>query len=205
LSGIIRCVLCGQIHELKIHAYLRRKVRDSETGKNRTIIIMVIMCPIAKELKKQYTKRILPPFLNPYCVISLDSTLAYLRLHPDGSMHRDLACQMMGTVDLRTVQRHIFITMGRISEAGLELHKFLSQIPSYAQIPPQRVGQTPLDSLEEAGAEVYRATVRVQGGSAARIPVQVYVYGVGVFQRARNFLAISLTLVLRAVAFHDTS
>ena len=131
--------------------------------------------------------------------------MAYLQRYPDGTMKHEIGCQMLGTVDPRTVLRHIRMTMQRIREAGLLLNTFLSQMPSYAQIPAHRIGQTPMESLEESGDEVHRATVRLQGGSTAKIPVLVYVYAVGVLQKTAPLLAIPLTLVLRAWVFDDTS
>jgi hypothetical protein len=78
----IPCLLCGEIHELRIHALLWRKIRSPEEVSNTDIIIIAIICLSAKKLGKQYTKRLLPPFVIPYCVIDREAVLAYLHHSP---------------------------------------------------------------------------------------------------------------------------
>ena len=81
------CLLCGEVHALSIHAYLWRKVYSAEQGDTIDICIIAIICRGAKKQGKQYTKRILPPFLIPYSVVNRESLVAYLRLYPDGTLH----------------------------------------------------------------------------------------------------------------------
>jgi hypothetical protein len=168
------------------------------------IRIPVVLCRSAKDKGLPYTKRILPPFLHPFCVIRLDCAIAYLKRYTDEVFHCAEAFLMLGTGFARTARRHLRLTLEGIKEAALQLTAALSQFPSYASLTPQRIGQTHLEALEEAGEQVLRAAGRLQGGGIPTIPVQLYVYAVGVVRRARR-LAVSLTLVLRAWLFHDTS
>ena len=201
----IPCLLCGEIHEISIHAYLWRLVRDPASGLNLEIAIISIFCPIAKERGSQYTKRLLPPFVIPYCVICRESVMAYLREHPDGAIHVAIASRLMGTVDGRTIRRHVRDAMGLIKDSSLQLWEVLSTLPGYAVVPDHRAGASAVESLEKAGEEMDRAAMRVQGGTAARIPVLAYVHACSVYARARQKIVPPLSLVLRAVVFHDTS
>jgi hypothetical protein len=190
---------------MRIHVRLWRKVRSPADGKNTDITIIVIICLSAKKKGTQYTKRLLPPFVIPYCVISRESVMAYARRFPNGIIHVAIASAMMGTVDIRTIRRHLLDTRKLIEDAALRLSECLSGIPAYARMPDQRPGQSPLESLDKASKEMDRAAARVQGGSAPTIPPLVYVHAVGVYARAGKRLIPSLSLVLRAVVFHDTS
>ena len=205
LFAFTPCLLCGQLHAVKIHAYLWRKVRSPAEGSNTEITIISIFCSIAREQGKQYTKRLLPPFVIPYCVICREIVLTYVRQYPDGAIHAASACAMMGTVDVRTVRRHVRLEMQLIGDASLRLIEFLSSLPGYAMVPDHRAGASMLESLDTAGAEMDRTATRVQGGIAARIPVLAYVHALNVYARAKQAIAAPLTLVLRAVVFRDTS
>ena len=205
LASFIPCPLCGEVHELKIHAILVRKYRDTETVTNRVILIPVILCCIAKDKGLPYTKRILPPFLHPFCVIRLDCAMDCLRRYPDGRVGCADACSILGAADARTARRHLRLTLEGIKEASLQLTTVLSQHPSYASLTPHRIGQSCLENLEAAGAGIQKAKGRLKGGGIATIPVQFYVYAVGAMRRAKKQLAVSLTLVLRAWLLHDTS
>jgi hypothetical protein len=205
LFAILPCLLCGQRHAVKFHAYPWRKVRSAEEGGNTEVAIVSIFCASAKKKKTQYTKRLLPAFVIPYCVICRDYVVAYLSKYPDGAIHAALACAMMGTVDIRTVRRHVRLGMHLIRDASLRLQEFLSSVPGYARLPDHRVGTSALEALETAGAEMDRAARRAQGGTAATIPVLAYVHALNVYARARQPIAAPLTLVLKIVVFHDTS
>lgn len=205
LAGFIPCPLCGEIHEPKIHVLLERKYRDRREFTNRVILIPVILCRIAKDKGLPYTKRILPPFLHPFCVIRLDCALDCLRRYPDRRVGCADACSMLGAGDARTARRHLRLTLEGIKAAALRVTTILSEHPSFASLGRQRTGQTPLEVLEEAGEQMQLAAGRLKGGGIAPIPIQLYVYAVGVERRAKGGLAVSLTLVLCAWLFHDTS
>jgi len=188
---------------VRIRSYLSRKVRSPEEDKNTPITIIAIFCPTAKARGRQYTKRLLPPFLIPHCVICREAVLAYLRLHPDGVLHAAVASPMMGTVDLRTMRRHLGRALQLITEATGTLRKVVVT----ALVAPTRgaegAGPSALESLQEAAQEIAHAADRKQA-SAAALPVLVYVHALEMDARARDPLVRVTTLVLRTVGFHDT-
>lgn len=199
------CLLCGQVHEVRIRSTPARKVRCPETGLNTRITIIVIFCPTAKERGAQYTKRLLPPFVIPYCVICREPVLAYLRLHPDGALHAASASLMMGTVDLRTIRRHLQRARQLIKDAGSRLGKVAGTSSVSPLAAAQGEGPSALESLQKAGQESGQAADPTQAGSAEALPVLVYVHALDVDARARDPLVSVTTLVLRAASFHDTS
>ncbi|WP_216664412.1 hypothetical protein, partial [Oceanispirochaeta sp. M1] len=83
-------MLCNTIHPLTVHAYPSRSYRDPETGENKRIRIIVIICESARRLEKQYTKRILPDFLVPYGVIRSDKVLGAIQYKSDSVSIDDL-------------------------------------------------------------------------------------------------------------------
>jgi hypothetical protein len=168
------------------------------------ITIIVIFCQQAKDLEKQYTMRMLPPFVIPYCVICRETVLAYLRLYPDGPIHSAIASQMMGTVDMRTVRRHLRRATQLISDATLALWEFLDALPIGTPL-PHHGGASPIGLLDMAAQGIDREAARVPGALSTVIPVIVYVHALDVYARARQPIVPVSTLVLRAVFFHDTS
>ncbi len=135
------CPLCGQIHALKVHACLWRKVRSPAEAENVPIRVVSIICRAAKEAGKQYSKRILPPFVIPYCQIVRDGVAAYLRRYPDGSLVYAVGLELLGAWDRRTVRRHIGWALQLIGVACLQLAQLLSGLPAYATLPQPRLGQ----------------------------------------------------------------
>jgi hypothetical protein len=121
-------------------------------------------------------------------------------------VHAQIAYEMLGTVDLRTMRRHIQQAHIEITKVTLTLTKFLSTIPSYATLPETTIGETKLQYLCAVTEQIDQAAERVQGARAVLIPPMVYLHAFDVYQRARQkSLKPSLSLVLQAAVFHDTS
>ena len=140
----------------------------------------------------------------PYCMICRETVMAYLRLYPDGTIHSTIASRMMGTVDIRTIRRHVRWSMQLIEDAALTLWDFLDEVPVGTSFPDRR-GSLPLEFLDAAAQEIDREAQRVRGTTAPVIPAIVYVHALDVYARACQPLAPVSTLVLRSVFFHDTS
>ena len=104
-------MLCGQVHELHIHGYVRRLVRSNATHTNKAILICVIICFAAKGTGKQYTKRMLPPFVTPECNIGLDNAFEMYRAMPDGRICYDRASELLGTFCVKTMRRHYLMVV----------------------------------------------------------------------------------------------
>ena len=141
----------------------------------------------------------------PYCVISREAVLGYLRRYPDGRIRYLIASTMLGAVDMRTIRRHIGDAVAGIQEAALQLSAVLSKIPTHATVPPMRVGQSQGEYLGEVVEQMHQAGRRAGGGSVPMIAPVVYVHAISVFARARPPLVPPLSSVLRAAVFHDTS
>lgn len=176
-----------------------------ETGANATIIIVVIACATAKERGAQHYKRILPPFVTSYCVIRRDAVLDYLKVHPSGRMHYRVALSMLGALDKRTIRRHLAEALTLIAIAVTQIASLLAQMAFLATMPSRGATEPEPIYLEAATAEVNRGARRACGGRARRIPAVVFVHVAGVARRHRGNLAASMTSVLRALAFADTS
>jgi hypothetical protein len=159
----------------------------------------------AKEAGRQYSKRILPPFVIPYCQIIRDGVLAYLRRYPDGSVVYAVGLELLGARDRRTIRRHVEGALRWVAGACLELARRLSGLAAYASLPQPALRQSPLQQLEELAREADRAGRRARGGAAAQTPAVVYVHLVSVFERSGGRLAISLTYVVGVAVVPDTS
>jgi hypothetical protein len=148
---------------------LRRKVRSAEDGENTAIVIVAIICGRAREAEKQYTKRILPPFVIPYCQIGRDGVMAYLGRYPDGRVLYRFGNELLGARDIRTIRRHIAVGLATIAAAALELARLLSGLPAHASLPEPRMNQSPGQYLEELPQQMCRATQR----AGASLPVRI--------------------------------
>lgn len=181
-----------------------RNVRSPQEGENIEIAIVSIICLKAKERGRQYTKRLLPPFVIPFCQIGREGVLQYLRRFPDGRIVYRIAAEMLGAQDLRTIRRHLDMARGQIAKAALKLAPLLREVPAHV-VRPRRPGESDSEYLEDLAQQAHRAGRRAGGGRGPRIPSLVYVHLVSVFARASRPLATPLTCVVRAIVFYDTS
>ena len=85
------CLLCARVHPMYIHDYVRRLVRNGATCQNDEIVVCVIICHIAKRNGKQYTKRLLPPFVISECNISRENVIR---------MYKAMACPPMNFLSM---------------------------------------------------------------------------------------------------------
>jgi hypothetical protein len=179
-------------------------VRSAREAENVDITIVSIFCEAAKQAGKQYSKRILPPFVIPYCQIGREGVLRYLRQFPDGRLVYAQGLALLGARDKRTIRRHIALGLSWIGAAALELARLLSGLPAYGRLPQPRLSQSPTERLEELAHESERAAQRA-GRTTTEVPPLVYVHLVSLFERSRRPLPLSLSCVLRTVVIPDTS
>lgn len=137
------CVLCGTIHQLAIHSYPGRNARDPVTGLNIAGHVVCVICAVALAQGLQYTKRMLPDFLVPGCVIRLDATLAAVEAGIETAELLDKACSLMGCIDERTVTRHVGLATAAIQRANLQLSQTMARSPETWESPdvPPDVGE----------------------------------------------------------------
>jgi hypothetical protein len=177
----------------------------ADTGLNTTIIIVVIVCATAKARGLQHYKRILPAFVTPYCVIRRDAVLDYLKVYPSGRMHYRVALSMLGALDKRTIRRHLAEALTLIGIAVTQIARLLAQAAFLATMPSPGATEPGPVYLQTLSAELNRGARRACGAQARSIPPLVFVHVAGVGKRHRGGLAVSMTSVLRALVFSDTS
>jgi hypothetical protein len=193
------------VHALRVHAVLLRKVRSPEEGENVELTIIAIRCTTAEQAGKQYTKRVLPPFVIPYCQIGREGVMAYLARFPDGRVEYAAGFRMLGARDIRTIRRHVALGLATVGAASLELAGFLSSLPAHATLPDSPITGSPGDYLQELAHQMHAAARRAGGSGRLPIPGMLYAHLVSVRERSASPLETSLTSVLRAAVFHDTS
>ena len=96
---------------------------------NDNDLVVCAICEIAHEQGRQYTKRFLPDFLVPGCVIRLDATLRAVKAGIGTPELIQRACMIMGCEDERTVKRHVELATDSISRANLYLCEVMALNP----------------------------------------------------------------------------
>ena len=150
------CLLCGKVHKFYNHGQIVRLIRDNQTYTNRAITIFVACCPNNKKTGKQFTKRILPPFVIPESNITLENCLLMFEEHQETSFSYDLACQILGTYCERTVRRH-YLQLTKVLEQTISWAlAWLASHPLIAVLPGRDPGATVYETLLKI---IYRCTV----------------------------------------------
>jgi len=196
--------LCGEIHKLRVHAKLVRKIRTEE-DKNTGILIISIYCIRAKKKGLQHTKRILPLFVIPECNIILEYVLKYIALYPDISIDYEQAGFILGTYDDRTISRHIELARKMIASTNLHLCELFSSLSSYAHLPEEKTGEGEFAYLTLLVNEANQSAIRIRGSGADEIKGIAYVHIEYVFGKSRSPPKTALNHVLRTFLFYDTS
>ena len=148
------CLLCGSVHEVRIHAWCERLVRCAD-GRNHRILILSCICEEARRQGKQYTKRMLPWFVIPECNIRLDLVLNLHRLvarHPKGpevgmKLAYERAAGVIGSICEHTIARHLEWVRQLIAANVLEAGKLMAELASFAELPEVRAGGSGLAEL----------------------------------------------------------
>jgi hypothetical protein len=181
-----KCPLCSQLHRMYIHDYVGRLIRDRNTHTNVEIVICVIICPNAKREGKQYTKRMLPPFVIPECNISLENVLCMFNAMPDGSIRYGLASELLGTICERTIRRHYRMARTYIEIATSLLADYLVRMSGVISLP----GEPPYEALfvlfTHLSKAVYEAEVKRAGTYRPLPPSTLYVHPVYGFIKRRR-------------------
>ena len=200
------CVLCDEVHELHVHAYLERKVRSPDDGENHAIGILSIICAEAKAHQgRQYTKRLMPEFVIPECNIRLDRVLVLEEEEdPEASGSEDWSCSILGCVDGRTVGRHREWIARIVTETLKVGSEVLVQLPSFGVLPEPQIGQSEYGQLRRVLAALHLAAVRMYG-QRREPPVIRCVQGVYWWVRGRKKLRSPLDRVVSATGFFDTN
>ena len=141
------CLLCGHVHSLRIHANLWRKIRNSEYEVNDEVQIISIICKTAKKNGNPYTRRLLPEFIIPGCVIMLDRAFAAYKMRTVSQNIED-ACSTMLCIDTRTAQKHLTRIETAIKLTSLRLAETIARQPELGDLPYSTPDFTLLEVLE---------------------------------------------------------
>ena len=114
--------------------------------------------------------------MTPECNITLENVWRYIALYPDGSIHYEEAGIILGTLDDRTIRKHILLGYRMIEKANLSLTEFLSIIPAYAQVPELKAGESAYGYLSLLIEEANRAVVRMGVSRYEPTPPVIYVH-----------------------------
>jgi len=203
----IFCLLCAQIHRLYIHDYVGRLVRNASTYENDEIVVCVIICHTAQQAGKQYTKRMLPPFVTPECNISLENAVQMYRSMPDGRIKYDRASELLGTVCSKTVRRHYVMILSFTEVAVSLLAEYLALSAPFTPLP----GQPPYENLFMLFVSMMQAVcdseVKRSGKNHDLPPPTLYLHSVYVIIKSRASQGLEKPLNLSFVIrfYFDTS
>ena len=134
------------MHPGRIHGYVPRKYRERQSWQNLTIIIPVILCPVARAQKTQYTKRLLPEFLIPHSVIRLDNLLEADDL-PENERSERAVCDLIGCLDPRTARHQMRRLASAIDAVSLDLTRRRAATPELGELPEISPGTPPGERL----------------------------------------------------------
>jgi hypothetical protein len=197
------CLLCGQVHEFHNHGQVTRFIRDNRSYTNIAINIFVSCCPNNKSTGKQYTKRILPPFLIPECNITLENCLKMA--DGKGNLDIDDACEILGTVCERTVRRHSR-QLKKVLQLTINwITTWLAEYPLVAFLPGKKPGKTLYEDLLDTYQALLSANQKMRG-TIARPPAIIWLPSyILVLTKARTASLLSSDLVCLINILFDTS
>ena len=202
------CPLCGEVHSLRIHALLGRKVRTEEE-RNTEILIVAIYCYRARRQGRQYTKRILPAFLIAECNILWTGVLLYVGSHREEQrIDYDEASQLLGSLDSRTIRRHIERAYRRIQAVNLWLAGRLSRLFGYSEMAEAGPGQGGWVQLGILLTQESECAVRLGEAEAEPVDALLVLHAADAATRSRRGepdLPSALDLVFSRPALRDTS
>lgn len=180
------CLLCSTVHRLYIHCYIGRLIRDPASERNVEIVICVIICWVAKSNGRQYTKRMLPPFVTPECNITLEHTVRMVKAMPEGRIDYAYAGSFLGTFCKRTIHRHYLMLRAYTETAVSFLGEYLARAAAFIELP----GKPPYErwfalflSLTQA---VYQERIQRSGITREPPADQAYLHPVYVREKSRD-------------------
>lgn len=129
----------------------------------------------------------------------------YIVGYPDDVIRYEAAGIFLGTLDYRTIRRHIQLVWHMIGSANVGLMEFLATLPGYAVLPELKVGETAYSHLALLVEQLNCAAVRMGKGGTESAPAVVYVHGVYALEKSRSLPKTTSNRVFHALLFFDTS
>lgn len=170
-----------------------------------TITIFSIYCIRAKKQGKQYTKRILPPFVIPECNISFAHVLKYMSTYPDGTINYDEAGHILGTYEQRTIKKHMKRGLIIVNKTIIESLTLIATCLGFTSIPEKKPGKDLLAYLDEVIDEVHQGCIRMGKKILHKPQKNLYLHMVYWFEKSRNPIICTLNRVFLNLHFYDTS
>ena len=141
----------------------------------------------------------------PECNITLENVWRYITLYPEGPINYDKAALILGTLDNRTIRKHILSGFKIIKETDLRLSEFLSAFTGYAEVPEMKAGKNGYIYLNLLVKEIVKTQARMGLINYETVPPVKYVHILYVYKKCRNELKASLNRVFHTLLFFDTS
>ena len=182
---VYACQLCFRVHRLYIHDYVGRLIRNRLTHENEEIVICVIICHRARREGRQYTKRMLPPFVIPECNITLENVLRMHADMPDKPIDYDLASGLLGTIFEATIRRHYQMITAYMEMSISLLAGYLAQIAAFQSLPGEPPYEDHYRLFVQLSQAVLDSEVKRSGRYPDPPPAALYVHPVYVFHKAR--------------------
>ena len=130
-----------------MHGYPQRCYRERESGENLRIRVIAIYCSQAHAAGMPYTKRLLPDFLIPRCVIRLDHLAqAAEEVHPGTGVEK--TCRILGCIDARTAHTHLRRFEQAVAAVALQLAERRAMAPQLGELPHTSPQSLPLARLQ---------------------------------------------------------
>lgn len=207
ISLTIPCILCLTVHKVVIHEYFGRLVRSEYTEKNIEIIIFSIYCENAREMGKQYTKRILPYFVIPECNICMVNIFAfYKHCCSSGKIDYNIAGAMLGTVCVNTIKRHYNMMREYVKITNQLIIQYLSSIPNLYTLESRKPsGNGIIECLFELASGLKEAVLKSGSKITGNISLEKIIHRTYVLEKSRKPLEKPMNLEVCILFFHDTS
>lgn len=199
------CPLCKTNHKFSNHGRVTRLVRDNNTYENVEITIFVLYCAVSKKAGKQYTKRMLPPFVIPECNITLENSWQLVEQFPQKPIDYDKACQILGTFYEETVKRHYQLITEVILNTINLIISWLAAYPLFGIMPTKHPANSLFSFFNKCFEELIAAQEKLIGythSPAKVIFLQAYVMMVKKVRKSLNF-PLNLNSIIRFL--FDTS
>jgi len=141
----------------------------------------------------------------PECNITLENVWRCIELHPEGRIDYEEVWSILGTLDNRTIEKHILLGRRMIEKSNVILAEVLSSLSGYAHIPELKAGESGYAYLQLLVAEANLTAVRMGVTGYEPTAEIIYVQGTYVWEKCRNCLKTTLNRVFHTLLFFDTS
>ena len=115
------------------------------------------------------------------------------------------AGEILGTLDDRTIRKHILLGWRMIKKTNLRFHEFLATLYGYTQMPELKAGENAYTHLNLLVDEANQTAIRMGESVFEPTTIECYVHVVYVFEKCRKPIKTELNNALHALLFFDTS